>query len=132
MSRTWSRKRAQLFGAAEGGRGAATSRGVLVGRDMKRTRSARGRSGRIGWLPIFVGVVAAALFLVALRNSILRVRYDLDAARQRETALMERQADATVRLRELRDPTRLKRLALERDFVRPEKVIDLGTGAARP
>ncbi|MCP3982787.1 MAG: hypothetical protein GY723_00265 [bacterium] len=125
MSRAWSQKRARLFDAAGG------QKKNLVGRDMKRTRRQK-RSNRIAWLPIFVGVVAAALFLVALRNSILRVRYDLDAARQRETALMERKATATVRLRELRDPTRLKALAKERDFVRPDKVIDLGTGAVRP
>lgn len=125
MSRAWSQKRARLFDSA------GEERENLVGRDMKRTRR-RSRSGRIAWLSIFVGAVAAALFLVALRNSILRVRYDLDAARQRETALMERNANATVRLRELRDPTRLKELARERGFVRPEKVIDLGAGAVRP
>ncbi|MCP5056529.1 MAG: hypothetical protein GY937_07340 [bacterium] len=125
MSRAWSQKRARLFD------GATKGTENLVGRDMKRTRRRR-RGGRIAWLPIFVGVLAAALFLVALRNSILRVRYDLDAARQRETALMERKANATVRLRELRDPTRLNALAKERGFVRPEKVIDLGMGAARP
>ncbi len=128
MSRAWSQKRARLFDGASEGEGRSS---VLVGRDLKRTQG-RGRSRRIAWLPLFVGAVAAALFLVALRNSILRLRYDLEAARQRETALMERQAEATVRLRELRDPTRLKGLAEERDFVRPEKVIDLGTGATRP
>ncbi|MBW2361452.1 MAG: hypothetical protein JRG84_11155 [Deltaproteobacteria bacterium] len=125
MSRAWSQKRARLFDEADAG----TKN--LVGRDMKRTRRRR-RGGRVAWLSVFVGVLAAALFLVALRNSILRVRYDLDTARQREIALMERKANATVRLRELRDPTRLKALAKERGFVRPQKVIDLGMGAARP
>lgn len=125
MSRAWSQQRARLFGAP----GPAAE--SLVGRDLKRTRRRR-HTWRVAVLPIFLGALAAALFLVALRNSIIRVRYDLDASRQLETALMERTASATVRLRELRDPTRLQQLAQERGFVRPEQVINLGLGAARP
>ncbi len=128
MSRSWSRRRARLFAAgAEGARET-----VLAGRDWKRpARSGRG-SHRGLWLPLIVGGMTAALFLVSLRTSILALRYDLDRALARELDLMSERRVATATLRELRDPARLARLARERGFVRPEKVLDLGAGAARP
>ncbi len=100
---------------------------------MKRARgAAQGRSGTSFWLPLLVGGLAAALLLVALRNSILALRYDLDVALARELELLKHERAATVQLRELRDPNRLQALARERGFVRPETVIDLGQAAGRP
>ena len=128
MSRSWSRRRARLFAAgAEGARDT-----VLVGRDWKRPAGRSRRSHRGLWLPLIVGGLTAALFLVSLRTSILALRYDLDRALARELDLMKQRRGATAALRELRDPARLAILARERGFVRPEKVIDLGAGAARP
>lgn len=131
MSRAWSAKRARLFEAAAG----APPDADLVGRDFKRPVGARRtRRGSAGgwWLPALVGALAAALLLVALRNSILALRYDLDAAIAQEMELMKDQRAATAELRTLRDPARLQGLARERGFVRPDRVIDLGREVARP
>lgn len=140
MSRAWSTRRARLFETARPTNGRGDARpgrdgrhGALVGRDMKRARA--GETGRSPWsflLPLLVGGLAAALLLVALRNSILALRYDLDVALARELELRRHERAAIVRLRELRDPTRLQALALERGFVRPETVIELGNGVTRP
>ncbi len=132
MSRAWSQKRARLF---ESGAGAAKTESspLLVGRDFKgRTRRRRTESRGGFWFPLLAGAFAAALLLVALRNSILALRYDLDDALARELELMKQQRAATVQLRELRDPNRLQQLAKERGFERPEKVIDLSTETAQP
>ncbi|MAE93749.1 MAG: hypothetical protein CL910_03735 [Deltaproteobacteria bacterium] len=131
MSRAWSQKRSRLFDGSAASAGVKGRKRDLVGRDMKRARRSR-KVGAGWWIPALVGALAAALFLVALRNSILAVRYDLDVARARELELMKQQRTATARLRELRDPSRLRDLAREHGFERPAKVIDLGTGATRP
>jgi hypothetical protein len=73
--------------------------------------------------------VAAALMIASLRVSILRLRYQLSAAVSEETELLERQRAATVTLREMRDPARLHRLAAERGFGRPDRVIQLSVPA---
>lgn len=138
VSRAWSQKRERLFaasGSAAGVRSGGRDLGDrdLVGRDMKRGRRSRITGRATGWwIPALVGALAAALFLVALRNSILAVRYDLDVALARELDLMKQQRTATASLRELRDPSRLQKLARQHGFERPDKVIDLGTGASRP
>jgi hypothetical protein len=77
-----------------------------------------------------VGALAAALMVASLRVSILRLRYQLSAAVSEETQLLERQRAVTVELRELRNPTRLRKLATELGFARPERVIQLSIPAA--
>jgi hypothetical protein len=67
--------------------------------------------------------------VASLRVSILRLRYQLSAAVTEETELLERQRAVTVTLRELRDPTRLRKLATERGFARPGRVIQLSVPA---
>jgi hypothetical protein len=76
-----------------------------------------------------MGALTAALMVASLRVSILRLRYQLAAAVSEETELLERQRAVTVELRELRDPTRLRELATERGFARPERVIQLSVPA---
>jgi cell division protein FtsL len=79
---------------------------------------------------IAVGTLAAALVIASLRVSILRLRYQLSAAVTEETELLAQQREITVELRELRDPTRLRELAKEQGFVRPERVIQLSVPSA--
>jgi hypothetical protein len=67
--------------------------------------------------------------VASLRVSILRLRYQLAAAVREETKLLERQRAVTVELRELRSPTRLREIATEQGFVRPERVIQLSVPA---
>jgi hypothetical protein len=123
--RGWARERAELFGAASGaGRPRAARRADLVGRDLAEPpRRARSR-GRLR-LPIAVGTVVAALLLVTLRVEILRLRYALAEVASHEEELLERARQVTVRVRELRDPARLRTLAAERGFGRPERVLSL-------
>lgn len=143
MSKAWARQRAALFAGERSNE--ASSRPLTrssdriedaVGRDYARLRS-RGRRISPPWLIIAVGVVAAALMIASLRVSILRLRYQLSAAVSEETELLERQRAVTVTLQELRDPARLRDLAAERGFGRPERVIQLsvpatGGGEAAP
>jgi hypothetical protein len=100
----------------------------MVGRDLARLRS-RGRRTAVPWLVIALGAVAAALLLASLRVSILRLRYDLAAAVTEETTLLARQRAATVELRELRDPARLRDLATELGLARPQRIIQLSVPA---
>jgi hypothetical protein len=133
MRRGWATERARLFAAeaatAGGGAAAGRARVDLVGRDFadppRRVRSrARLR------LPIAVGTILGALLLVTLRVHILRVRYALAEVASQEEALLERKRQMTVRVRELRDPARLHKLAAELGFARPERVITIELPAA--
>lgn len=135
MSKAWARQRAELFAGARSSRASSKptspSAGRVedaVGRDYARL-AARGRRVSPPWLVITVGVVAAALMVASLRVSILRLRYRLSEAVGEETRLLERQRAVTVRLRELRDPARLRDVAAERGFGRPERVIQLSVPA---
>jgi hypothetical protein len=139
VKRRWTSERARLFAADVPGAsgaaalpspGGARARADLVGRDFadppRRVRSrARLR------LPIAVGTLLAALLLVTLRVHILRVRYALAEVASQEEALLEQKRQMTVRVRELRDPARLRRLAAERGFGRPERVLTLELPVAR-
>ena len=71
----------------------------------------------------------AALLLVTLRVEILRLRYALADVASQEEELLERSRQTTVRVRELRDPARLGRLAAERGFVRPERLLSVALPA---
>jgi hypothetical protein len=69
--------------------------------------------------------LAAALAIAALRIDLIRVRYGLAEALGQEKALLEERREAVARLRELRDPARLARLAGEYHLTRPARIIDL-------
>ena len=135
MSKAWARQRAQLF--AEELPPDTSSRPLshsanrdtdTVGRDFAHLRS-QGRRPLRPWLAIAVGTLAAALMVASLRVSILRLRYELTASVTEETRLLERQRVATVELRELRDPTRLRDFATELGLARPQRVIQLSVPA---
>jgi hypothetical protein len=136
MSKAWARQRARLFApdfsiatppAAQPR--TAEPDADFVGRDYARLRSRERRVSR-PWLIIALGTLAAALILASLRVSILRLRYDLSAALSEETQLLEQQRTVTVKLRELRDPSRLHELAKELGLGRPERVIQLSIPGA--
>jgi hypothetical protein len=141
VSKTWIKQRARLFAAPQSADApskpptrSADRNTDTVERDFAPLRT-RGRGTSRPWLVIAVGTLAAALMIVSLRVSILRLRYQLSAAVTEETELLERQRTVTVELRKLRDPTRLQELASELGFVRPEQVIQLSvpaTGADEP
>jgi len=131
VRRSWARQRARLFEAAPA---AATASGtgavsrsadhLVMGRDFKRTRRSR-RSNLWTWTPALAGAVIAALFLVSLRSSILRVSYELADALKMETELLERQRTLSVEVGALRNPKVLQGRASNLDLGRPERVLDL-------
>ena len=67
----------------------------------------------------------AALLLSGVRTEIQRLRYARAEVLREERALAERARALTARVRGLRDPLRLHRIARERGFVRPTSVIHL-------
>jgi len=98
--------------------------GPIVGRDFAREQRGR-RSLLRGAAPYLVGAaVLVGLAVVALRNDLIRMRYGLTAAMQEERDLLQERRELTARVRALRDPARLVRLAEERGFVRPERVFE--------
>jgi hypothetical protein len=97
-----------------------------VGRDFARQAApARRPAGLLATLVI--GTLAAALLATSLRVDILRLRYALGEAVKEEASLLESTRALTVARRELRDPRHLRRLAEERGFVRPTRVIRIGS-----
>jgi hypothetical protein len=123
--RGWSREGARLFAAGSGApaRSEAPAPPIdLVGRDFAEPPRRPRRRLRLG-LPLAVGGVVAALLLVTLRVEILRLRYALAEVATEEETLLERIRQTTVKVRELRDPARLRRIAAERGFGRPERVL---------
>jgi hypothetical protein len=74
-----------------------------------------------------VGALMAALCLATLRIDLIRQGYALAAAMREEKELLEEHNLLTARVRSLRDPTRLARLARRLDFERPERVIEIRT-----
>jgi len=88
----------------------------------RQTEPARKRR----WLPLTVaGFLLAGLAVAALRVDLIRVRYGLADAVREEKALLEEKRQALARMRSLRDPIRLARLATDRGLARPERIIDL-------
>jgi hypothetical protein len=133
MRKGWTSRRAALFAGAASAEPAIAcgapeprrKRGpVLVGRDF--ARRAGGRRPAAGWLlPCLVGALAAGLLLAILHVSVLRLRYQIGEAIAEEDGLLEHKRAATVAVRELRDPARLRRLAGDLGFARPEHVIEI-------
>ena len=99
-------------------------------KDLASPRDGAQRSLLI--IPITLGVFIAYVGLVALRGQIQRLAYELGGAVQTEQQLLERERAAQAALRELRDPRRLRELAVAQGFVVPERVIELKGEAARP
>lgn len=105
----------------------------LIGRDVAGAPAGGRRTGLLR--AAVLGGFIAALLIAVLRVEILQLRYELAAAVRREQHLAERERELTVRVRRLRDPIRLDRIAGERGFVHPERVIELSpdpTASAGP
>lgn len=113
---------------AEGGTGAG-----IVGRDFAHERRGGGSLLR-GAAPYLVAAaVIAGLAVVGLRNDLIRMRYLLTATLQQERELVQERRELTARVRALRDPARLARVAEQRGFARPERVFEPASegGASR-
>ena len=96
----------------------------LIGRDIAGTPLRSSPHRRL--LPVaIVGALIAALCLAALRVDLIRQRYDLAEAMKTEKQLLEQKRLLTAQSRRLRNPARLARLAAERGFVRPARLIDI-------
>lgn len=100
-----------------------------IGRDVLHDDPKRGLSLRPS-LPWIAFVVFAALGLVMLRSDVLRIRYALSEAMAEERQLLEQQRAYTVQVRTLRAPGQLVRVAQDRGFARPERIIYLEDGVA--
>jgi hypothetical protein len=125
LTRRWRRERARLFGEATEPAAAATSTAArLVGVDFAPVPT-RARRRTRPLVPAVLGFVLAGLLLASLRVEIIHLRYSLAEAASQEQELLDRQRLMTVRVRELRDPGRLRTLADESGFVRPRRVITL-------
>ena len=72
-----------------------------------------------------LAVVLSSLGIVAFRTEILRARYELGDLVAQEAHLRKEQATLRVAVRRLRDPERLERLARQRGFGPPVRVLDL-------
>jgi hypothetical protein len=96
----------------------------LVGRDIAKEPLRSSPYRRL--VPVAIaGALIAGLCLAALRVELIRQRYDLAEAMKTEKQLLEQKRLLTAQERRLRDPARLARLAAERGFVRPERLIDI-------
>jgi hypothetical protein len=76
-------------------------------------------------LPTLLGMLFPALFLAVLRIEILDLRHQLATNLQQERVLLEEQDQLVVNLGHRRDFKMLQRVASERGFGRPERVINL-------
>ena len=114
-------------------RGAATAEGRLdlVGRTLARGREMP-RSARRAATLLLATALIAALGVAALRIDLIRVRYGLASAVREEKALLQERREAVARVRALRDPTRLQKIARERGFVRPSRIEALPVVEMRP
>ena len=75
--------------------------------------------------PLFAVAVIVALGVAAVRIDLLRTRYAVSAALERENELIEEQRQLIVRRRQLRDPVELAVKARERGFKPPTHVVSL-------
>jgi hypothetical protein len=130
LRRSWSDERSRLFAPARRVLQARGSSQVLVGRDFSR-EAEPARSRVALWAALVGGALIAALLTTSLRVDILRLRYALGEAVKEEATLLERSRVLTVARRELRDPHHLRRLAEQRGFVRPGRVIHLNAAETR-
>jgi len=96
----------------------------LVGRDLARVQMPQPRTSR-PLVALLCGALCAGMGLAALRIDILRLRYALAESIKSEQELLESRRVWTARKETLRDPSRLAKLAGERGFARPQRVVDL-------
>jgi len=102
----------------------------LVGVDFARVRTAPRR--RRVWLPAaLLGALVAAMALAQLRISILHLRYALGEASAATRTLHEERSRQTARLEGMRAPERQAKLARERGFATPARVIELRDAGER-
>jgi hypothetical protein len=101
-------------------------RQAWVGIDLSGEPSRPAAQGAAPLIAIaFVLVLGAALAVAAVRIDLLRTRYAVSAAMERENALIEEQRQLIVRRRQLRDPVALAVQARKRGFRPPTHVVSL-------
>jgi hypothetical protein len=103
-----------------------------VGRNLAGERDARPARARGGYGWLVATAVLLGLGAAALRSEIIHLRYELSAAMQQERALTQERREWTARVRALRDPSRLAKLARERGFARPARVVEAPAAAGAP
>lgn len=125
--------RLPLARAAESAGGRSRRHTGLAGRDL--ARGSRRSPLPIWTIPgIVVGAVLAALAIAHVRVELIDQGYERASAVERERQLEEQLHILTARVRELRNPARLAKLAGEMGLRRPERVITLAPpdGVRRP
>jgi len=119
-----------LLTEARGGASARRDATInLIGLDVANQPS---RLRRHQFAPALIAALVCALFLVALRVDLIRMRYAMAQTLAQEQELFESQRTLTVKMRQQRDPARIAQQARELGFIRPERIIDLpaDTGSA--
>lgn len=86
-------------------------------------RFGEGAAGHRLLVALVTGLLVGALLLVALRIDIIRMRYAMARALERETELRGQQRELVVESRRLRQPARLAELAAELGYERPTRVV---------
>jgi len=110
------------FGSTPGG-----GRQAWVGIDVSNEPV---RPAPRGLYRLFALAVVVALGVAAVRIDLLRTRYAVAAAMERENELIEEQRQLIVRRRQLRDPVELAVKARERGFRPPAHVVSIPDPAA--
>ena len=106
-------------------------RSVLIGRQVARSTASDGETRHVLTV-LLIGILLGALLLAALRVDLIRLRYGLADVMSEEKALLEQQRELTAQVERARGPGRLARLAREKGFVRPERLIELDAARAMP
>ncbi len=96
----------------------------LVGFDFTGTQRSKNTSRNL-LVVLFVAILLPALSLVALRTEIIRLRYELADSVRTEQRVADTKRELTVEVRQLRDPARLNRLAVEMGLSLPQQVIQV-------
>ena len=109
--------------------GFGTGRQAWIGIDVSNQPVRRAPRGLY---PLFAVAVVVALGVAAVRIDLLRTRYAVAAAMERENDLIEEQRQLIVRRRQLRDPVELAVQARERGFRPPAHVVSLPDPALGP
>ncbi len=93
-----------------------------IGRDLSQRNDPRNAKA---FVPLLLVILLTALGIAALRMELIKTRYAIAAATERETALIEEQRALIARKRQLRDPMVLSIEARERGFRPPAHVYSL-------
>lgn len=100
-------------------------RQAWIGIDVSSETARRTPRGVYPLMAMAVLVVLAGLAVAAVRIDLIRTRYAVSAAMERENELIEEQRQLIVRRRQLRDPVELAVQARERGFRPPAHVVSL-------